>query len=305
MESDGPGKLAPMSAETVRRPAMGGTMNDIYVTLSGNVSTDPREYHFDDGSRATSLRLATTRRVFDKASQSWHDGETTFYTVRCYRVLADNVAQSVKLGQPIVVHGKLRIRSYERDGERRFLAEVEATSLGHDLRRGVSSFEKSHRGVPTPSFDEVARQQLALSTRDWELGGPTAESGGSPGVDPRFALTRPAEAGDTHPALISSAEADLAHGGVSDGSAGGDLTHGGPGDPEVSPGSARSGVSRRRSGRPNPTHIGSAETGLVLAGAGGDGDSGLARAESRMDTVEGSDDVGSWPGGETVERLAA
>jgi single-strand DNA-binding protein len=215
-----------MSAENVRRPAMGGTMNDIYITLNGNVTTEPRQYHFDDGSLVTSLRLATTRRVFDKASQSWHDGETTFYAVRCYRALADNVAQSIKVGQPVIVHGKLRIRSYERDGERRFLAEVEATSVGHDLRRGVSSFEKSQRGVSTPAFDEAARQGLALSTQDWELSGPV-RGGAVPGAD------------------------------------------------------------------------------LAFSGSAGDGDSGLARVEPGVETMEDSAGVGSWPEGEAIERLAA
>ncbi|MEU8271519.1 single-stranded DNA-binding protein [Sphaerisporangium sp. NPDC049002] len=195
-------KLTSMSAETVRRPAMGGTMNDIYITLNGNVAADPRQYHFDDGTRVTSLRLASTRRVFDKASQSWHDGETTFYAVRCYRVLAENVAQSIKIGQPIVVHGKLRIRSYERDGERRFLAEVEATSVGHDLRRGVSRFEKAQRGPSTPAFDNVARERLASSTRDWELVGPISEADGSgsalTGADEvDLSLSGSAEGGDS------------------------------------------------------------------------------------------------------------
>ncbi|WP_424535454.1 single-stranded DNA-binding protein [Sphaerisporangium viridialbum] len=201
-----------MSAENVRRSAMGGTMNDIYITLNGNVAADPRQYHFDDGTRVTSLRLASTRRVFDKASQSWHDGETTFYAVRCYRILAENVAQSIKLGQPIVVHGKLRIRSYERDGERRFLAEVEATSVGHDLRRGVSRFEKAQRGASTPAFDDLARERLASSTRDWELVGPISEADGSAAGASRFALTGSSTPGDADGSFAGPAAFDLTDG---------------------------------------------------------------------------------------------
>lgn len=187
-------------------------MNDIYITLNGNVAADPRQYHFDDGTRVTSLRLASTRRVFDKASQSWHDGETTFYAVRCYRILAENVAQSIKLGQPIVVHGKLRIRSYERDGERRFLAEVEATSVGHDLRRGVSRFEKAQRGASTPAFDDLARERLASSTRDWELVGPISEADGSAAGASRFALTGSSTPGDADGSFAGPAAFDFTDG---------------------------------------------------------------------------------------------
>ncbi|WP_344945600.1 single-stranded DNA-binding protein [Sphaerisporangium flaviroseum] len=258
-----------MSAETVRRPAMGGTMNDIYITLHGNVAADPRQYHFDDGSLVTSLRLASTRRVFDKASQSWHDGETTFYAVRCYRALADNVVQSIKVGHPIVVHGKLRIRSYERDGQRRFLAEVEALSVGHDLRRGVSTFERSQRGVSTPAFDEFARQGLALSTQDWELSGPVRAVAG-PG-EAGLAFGGSAGDGDGGPATRVESRADPAFNGSGNADSSADGV-----EPGVGPGVDRSA---------------------------GDDDSGLARVEPGADTVE--DPAGSWPEGEAVDRLAA
>lgn len=190
-------------------------MNDIYVTLSGNVAADPRQYPLSDGSRVTSLRLASTRRVFDRPSQTWQDAETTFFAVRCYRALADNVSQSIKLGQPIVVHGKLRIRSYERDGERRFLAEVEATSVGHDLRRGVSAFDKGRRGVPTPSFDAATRERMAFGTRDWELGTRPGETNGVTIPEARRAADDLSEADrpevDRPEADLSRAEAPDAH----------------------------------------------------------------------------------------------
>ncbi|MEU9890039.1 single-stranded DNA-binding protein [Sphaerisporangium sp. NPDC051011] len=163
-----------MPVETVRRPAMGGTMNDIYITLSGNVVAEPRQFAGENGLRVTSLRLACAPRLYDKSSQSWYDGETSYYTVRCYRVLAENVARCVRPGQPIVVHGKLRVRSYERDGRRGSAAEVEAVSVGHDLRRGVTTFEKPQRtaagagapvmamaGAVTAAADEGGDVQVA------------------------------------------------------------------------------------------------------------------------------------------------
>ncbi|MEV7967151.1 single-stranded DNA-binding protein [Sphaerisporangium sp. NPDC088356] len=262
-----------MSAETVRRPAMGGTMNDIYITLNGNVAADPRQYHFDDGTRVTSLRLASTRRVFDKASQSWHDGETTFYAVRCYRVLAENVAQSIKIGQPIVVHGKLRIRSYERDGERRFLAEVEATSVGHDLRRGVSRFEKAQRRASTPAFDDVARERLASSTRDWELVGPMSELVGS-----------------ISEGVGSISGADGPVGGSSGFALAGSAASSSTGDQFPGAGLALAE---------------SDESELSLSGSAGDGDSLLSHAEGGGDTAEDPTGAESWPDGETAGRLAA
>ncbi|SDR33326.1 single-stranded DNA-binding protein [Thermostaphylospora chromogena] len=142
-------------------------MNDIYVTLVGNVAAEPRQHTLADGSRVTSLRVATTSRYFDKKLQEWRDGDKAFFAVRCWRGLGDNVAQSVRLGQPVVIHGRLRIREFEREGERRFIPEVEATSVGHDLRWGVSSFSRPPRGAAPSVLDAETRHSLDTAIEDW------------------------------------------------------------------------------------------------------------------------------------------
>ncbi|GGO00235.1 hypothetical protein GCM10010116_00300 [Microbispora rosea subsp. aerata] len=157
-------------------------MSDIYVTLSGNVTDDPRQYQFRDGSRVTSMRMAVNRRVLDQQTNTWQTKETTYYTVRCYRGLADNVQQSIRKGHPVVVYGKLRIKQFERDGEQRFWAEVEASSVGHDLKWGIASFEKPIRAYAAggPSDDE--RRAMEDATREWELTG-DATPGAVPAVE--------------------------------------------------------------------------------------------------------------------------
>ncbi|MEV5408532.1 single-stranded DNA-binding protein [Thermopolyspora sp. NPDC052614] len=148
-------------------------MNDIYVTLSGNVTHDPRQFPLPDGSRVTLIRVATSRRYLDRHTQEWLSSPPTFFAVRCYRGLADNAAQSIRRGQPVVVHGRLRIREFERDGERRFIAEIEATSVGHDLKWGIATFEKPLRSVRSSAADRE-RAELERSTLDWAQGGGTA-----------------------------------------------------------------------------------------------------------------------------------
>ncbi|MGC5015256.1 single-stranded DNA-binding protein [Streptosporangium sp. DT93] len=151
-------------------------MNDIHVTLTGNVAAPPRQHTFPDGSRVTSLKLASTSRYFDRENQQWRNGETTYFGVRCFRGLADNVAQSVHVGQPVIVQGRLRIREFTHEGERRFMPEVEAGSLGHDLRWGLGSFSKPQRGGPLPVLGSAERSELDRETSDWAM------SGGAPVV---------------------------------------------------------------------------------------------------------------------------
>lgn len=156
-------------------------MNDIYVTLTGNVAAPPRQHTFPDGSRVTSLKIASTSRYFDRENQQWRNGETTYFGVRCFRGLADNVAQSVHLGQPVVVQGRLRIREFAHEGERRFMPEVEANSLGHDLRWGLGSFTKPQRGGPVAALGSAERIELDRETSDWAMSGGAPVAAGATG----------------------------------------------------------------------------------------------------------------------------
>ncbi|MGJ6960320.1 single-stranded DNA-binding protein [Streptosporangium sp. G11] len=157
-------------------------MNDIYVTLTGNVAAPPRQHTFPDGSRVTSLKIASTSRYFDRENQQWRNGETTYFGVRCFRGLADNVAQSVHLGQPVVVQGRLRIREFAHEGERRFMPEVEANSLGHDLRWGLGSFSKPQRGGPVAALGSAERIELDRETSDWAMSGGAPVAAGALGA---------------------------------------------------------------------------------------------------------------------------
>ncbi|MFL4492781.1 single-stranded DNA-binding protein [Streptomyces sp. VTCC 41912] len=121
-------------------------MNDTMVTLVGNVATAVEHRETAAGVSVARFRMAASSRRWDKARECWTDGETSFYTVRSWRALADNVAASVAVGEPVVVQGRLRLREGERPpekgGQRWFAAEVDALAIGHDLARGTSAFRR-------------------------------------------------------------------------------------------------------------------------------------------------------------------
>jgi single-strand DNA-binding protein len=114
------------------------------VTVVGHVAKEPQLRVTASGARVTGFRLASTERRFNREINAWRDGETIFYAVTCWRTTAENVASSVKVGQPLVVHGRLRDGSYDdKEGQRRTVFEIEAYALGHDLSRGVATFVKA------------------------------------------------------------------------------------------------------------------------------------------------------------------
>ncbi|GFE16893.1 hypothetical protein Sgleb_49400 [Streptomyces glebosus] len=128
-------------------------MNDTMVTLVGNAATAVEHRQTAAGVTVARFRLAATSRRWDKAQERWTDGETSFYTVRSWRGLADNVAASVAVGEPLIVQGRLRLREGEqppeKGGQRWFSAEVDAVAIGHDLTRGTAAFRRVLRAVRT------------------------------------------------------------------------------------------------------------------------------------------------------------
>ncbi|MFD8377642.1 single-stranded DNA-binding protein [Streptomyces sp. NPDC059679] len=96
-------------------------MNETWLTVMGNTATRPDYWETAAGVAVARFRLAVTARRWDRAREAWMDAYTSFYTVWAWRGLAVNVAASVSLGEPLVVHGTLRVRerTEERPGDRR------------------------------------------------------------------------------------------------------------------------------------------------------------------------------------------
>ncbi|MFC9395003.1 single-stranded DNA-binding protein [Streptomyces sp. NPDC057027] len=122
-------------------------MNDTTVTLVGNVATAV-EYRDTVTGGVARFRFAVTARRWDRERGLWTDGNTGFYTVSAWRSLGANLAASVSVGEPLVVHGRLKVREEERDGQRKTFVDVDAVAVGHDLSRGTAAFRRAPRAEP-------------------------------------------------------------------------------------------------------------------------------------------------------------
>ncbi len=119
-------------------------MNEAHISLTGYVASEPRIKTISDGVQNLSMRVAWTPRWLDRATGEWTDGNTSYVTVTCWRKLADNVAVCLRKGDPVVVRGRLSVRSYDdKQGVPRTSVDVDATSVGHDLCRGVALFQRT------------------------------------------------------------------------------------------------------------------------------------------------------------------
>ena len=155
-------------------------INEAQVFLAGYVAREPRFRITNRGISSVSLRVACTPRWVDRETGEWTDGETSFVTVLCWRTLADNVAKCLHKGEPVLVKGRLHVRPYEKDGVSRLAVEIEATSVGHDLARGVASFQRPRRPAAenaAPGNGAPGNGALGGGADAGLPGGPGAEAG--------------------------------------------------------------------------------------------------------------------------------
>jgi single-strand DNA-binding protein len=122
-------------------------MNEITVSVVGNVASDVVFRKVGNGTSLSSFRLASSTRYYDKARREWADGSTTWFTVFCFRECAEHVSSSLSKGDPVVVTGRLTAREWEKEGRRGTSLEIEAKHLGHDLSRGSTAFKRRVRAA--------------------------------------------------------------------------------------------------------------------------------------------------------------
>jgi single-strand DNA-binding protein len=119
--------------------------SDNQVTVVGNLTDDPELRYTPNGAAVCKFRIAVNRRMPDGAG-GWKDGETSYFSVNCWRSLGENVAESLTRGSRVVVAGRLNYRSWEnQDGDKRSAIEIEADEVGPSLRWATARVERQSR----------------------------------------------------------------------------------------------------------------------------------------------------------------
>lgn len=114
-----------------------------YVTLTGYVASDPKLYFTKNNDvPVASVRVGSTPRRIDRTTGEWRDGDTSYFTVKCWRKLAMNAKAALHKGDPVIVRGKFRTRSWVEEERPRTEVEIEADSIGHDLSFGWTHFNR-------------------------------------------------------------------------------------------------------------------------------------------------------------------
>ncbi|GAA1604134.1 hypothetical protein GCM10009828_033750 [Actinoplanes couchii] len=124
-------------------------MYETNIAVIGNVLTAPEWRRTTTHNQlVANFRVASTARRFDRGTGQWSDGDVLRIRVTAWRRLAEGVASSIAVGDPVVVYGRIFTRDWvDDDNKNRVSYEMEALAVGHDLARGRSRF---FRNKPVP-----------------------------------------------------------------------------------------------------------------------------------------------------------
>ncbi len=120
--------------------------NENIITIVGNLADDPELRYTPAGAAVANMRVAVNRRRFNRETNSWDEELDGFFTVNVWRDYAENVAESLRRGNRVLVTGRLRSRSYEdKEGQTKWITEIEADEVCPSLRWATAKVSKVNR----------------------------------------------------------------------------------------------------------------------------------------------------------------
>lgn len=95
------------------------------IVLIGRLVADPQLRYTGNGTAVTNFRIAVDRPFTNQQGER----DTDFIDIVAWRRLAETVANNLNKGRLVGVDGRLQVREYEYEGQRRRQAEVVADNV--------------------------------------------------------------------------------------------------------------------------------------------------------------------------------
>jgi single-strand DNA-binding protein len=107
------------------------------VTLVGRIGTDPES--IGSGVR---MRVATSDRFKNPVSNEWEDKNSSWWTVKAWKNLAEQSKSVLKKGQEVIIYGTIIEDNWVDDsGQKKTSYEIIADSIAvtvHSVSKGTS-----------------------------------------------------------------------------------------------------------------------------------------------------------------------
>ena len=123
------------------------------TTIIGRVGQDPEA--IGSGIR---FRVATSDRYKNDQTGKWEDGETSWWTVKAWKNLAEQSKSVLKKGQEVIIYGSMREENWtDSAGNKKTSYEIVADNIA------LTTFSLNKNSLPTKT---MAQSTAGSST--WE-----------------------------------------------------------------------------------------------------------------------------------------
>ena len=96
------------------------------ITIVGRVGSEPETV----GSNGLRFRVATNDRVKNDTTGEWEDKNTSWWTIKAWRTLAEQSKAVIKKGMEVIIVGKIYEESWtDKEGVKRTSYEINADSI--------------------------------------------------------------------------------------------------------------------------------------------------------------------------------
>ena len=121
------------------------------ITIVGRVGSEPETV----GSNGLRFRVATNDRVKNDTTGEWEDKNTSWWTIKAWRTLAEQSKAVIKKGMEVIIVGKIYEESWtDKEGVKRTSYEINADSIS--VTAYTLSKDKAPNSNDFPSYKTYA-----------------------------------------------------------------------------------------------------------------------------------------------------
>lgn len=132
----------------------------------GFVGDDPRINQTQSGRKVASFSIATTEKGYTTQSGQQIPDRTEWHNIVCWGKTAEVVEKFVRKGSSLYIQGKIRTRYYEKDGQTRYVTEIECESMQMLDRRAESQHSQSQGVSQYPVQGDTSFHQAQEQKKD-------------------------------------------------------------------------------------------------------------------------------------------
>jgi single-strand DNA-binding protein len=127
------------------------------VLISGRLTAEPNLNFTPDGVPVLKFRIASSRYYRDKDG-NWKEA-VAFLPVSIWREKAERLADVLHKGSAVFVEGRLQSRSWEADGQRKSMVEINAWRIQNLEKTGAPATETEEESEKEEDITDENKQE--------------------------------------------------------------------------------------------------------------------------------------------------